>query len=54
MEDVKWFSKEDVKNAVKRSSSADFQSTWNDSTELKVPPPVALAHVLIRAWAESN
>jgi hypothetical protein len=52
MEDVKWFSLEDVRKAVKISTS--FDVAWTDSAEFKIPPPVALAHVLIKAWSEGK
>jgi NAD+ diphosphatase len=43
MTDVRWFERADVLLALK-----------GDHPELRVPAPIAIAHHLIRAWAEGN
>ncbi len=41
--EAKWFSKEQVKAAFA-----------GDNSELGVPPPMAIAHQLLRAWVEDG
>jgi NAD+ diphosphatase len=43
MTDVRWFERADVLLALK-----------GDHPDLRVPAPIAIAHHLIRAWAESQ
>ncbi len=43
MHDVQWFSRNDARAALARESSV-----------VKVPGPMAIAHHLIRAWAEGG
>jgi NAD+ diphosphatase len=43
MADVRWFSRADVKLALAQ-----------DNPELKVPGPIAIAHHLIKSWAEGD
>lgn len=43
MADVRWFSRSEVLRALNL-----------DNPDLMVPPPIAIAHVLIREWAEGN
>ena len=43
LEDAKWFHKSEVLKALSKSS-----------TLLSIPPPTAIAHSLIKAWAEEQ
>jgi NAD+ diphosphatase len=43
MADVSWFSREDVQRALR-----------GEHPELRVPGPIAIAHHLIRAWADGE
>jgi NAD+ diphosphatase len=43
MMDVRWFSRDDVRSALK-----------GDNPDLRVPAPIAIAHHLIKAWAEGQ
>ena len=43
MTDVRWFSREAVQAALR-----------GENPDLKVPAPIAIAHHLIRAWAEGD
>lgn len=41
LESVRWFSREELRQAVRR---------WNEDDVLRVPPPLTIAHQLARAW----
>ena len=43
MSDVRWFSREQVLSALK-----------NENPDLRVPGPIAIAHHIIKAWAEGE
>jgi len=43
MTDVRWFTRADVLSALR-----------GDHPELRVPAPIAIAHHLIKAWAEND
>jgi NAD+ diphosphatase len=43
MSDVRWFSREEVLSALK-----------NENPNLNVPGPIAIAHHIIKAWAEGD
>ncbi len=44
LEDARWFSRDDVRRALARDPSAAFVA----------PPPYAIAHTLLTAWAEGG
>ena len=45
LEDARWFGKEQIRKALAGGGGAD---------RLWVPPPMAIAHQLVRAWAEQD
>jgi len=47
LEDAKWYTKEEVLKSLSRAG-------WGDSIEFHIPPPIAIAHHLIKNWAESK
>eukprot|EP00002_Diphylleia_rotans_P003634 TRINITY_DN12516_c0_g1_i1.p1 TRINITY_DN12516_c0_g1~~TRINITY_DN12516_c0_g1_i1.p1 ORF type:complete len:331 (-),score=77.82 TRINITY_DN12516_c0_g1_i1:109-1101(-) len=47
LEDAKWFSRDEVLLGLERSKE-------QRSTEFRVPPSIAIAHQLIKAWAVDN
>ncbi|MEW5316762.1 MAG: hypothetical protein WDW38_008112 [Sanguina aurantia] len=58
MEDVQWYDKEELRAAVRlyeecpaESSVAELQRSAMESLGFFIPPPLAIAHHLIRAWA---
>ncbi|CAK0736539.1 hypothetical protein CVIRNUC_000762 [Coccomyxa viridis] len=59
MDDVRWISKADVKKALERSSAADNPLTGeheeqHQDLDFFVPPPWAIAHHLVKIWAEQQ
>mmetsp|Transcript_28248 Transcript_28248/g.34395 ORF Transcript_28248/g.34395 Transcript_28248/m.34395 type:complete len:435 (-) Transcript_28248:2536-3840(-) len=53
MSDVRWFNRDEVREMLQRSFDAN---PLGDASEnpLVVPPPYAIAHHLIKSWAENN
>jgi len=51
LEDARWFTLEEARQAMIASMSAD---SFMKSTEVRLPPPMAIAHQLVRAWIERN
>ena len=43
MSDVRWFTREEVLSALRE-----------ENPDLKVPGPIAIAHHIIKAWAEGE
>ncbi|KAK9805210.1 hypothetical protein WJX72_006176 [[Myrmecia] bisecta] len=59
MDDVRWIAKADVRKAVETSGQPDNpylggRSTTPDGIDFWIPPPFAIAHHLIKAWAEKE
>jgi len=50
MEDIQWFSKEQVRAAVEVSYKA---MSYTNSEEFRIPPPSAIAHQIIKSWCFS-
>ena len=44
LEDARWFTRDEVRQALARDPAAPFIA----------PPPYAIAHTLLRAWAEGG
>jgi NADH pyrophosphatase NudC (nudix superfamily) len=52
MDDVRWFTREEAKSLLKRSTE---KNVIGDATKLiTVPPPYAIAHHLIKTWVETT
>jgi len=49
VEDARWFNKKDVAEMFARSKSGTIQDLFQ-SKEMIVPPPLAIAHQLIKQW----
>ncbi|KAI8811866.1 NUDIX hydrolase domain-like protein [Cladochytrium replicatum] len=58
LEEAKWFTKEQVLEALNRDSTIDPRSFEPQNPEtlppLMLPPKYAIAHMLVRAWAYGN
>ncbi|GFH23573.1 nudix hydrolase domain-containing protein [Haematococcus lacustris] len=52
MEDVQWFERAELRAAVELYQTADLQQASLEKLGFFVPPPFAIAHHLIRIWAE--
>ena len=52
MDDVRWFSKDEVKLLLQRSTEKNASGDANKA--LIVPPPYAIAHHLIKTWVETE
>ncbi|XP_049811464.1 NAD(P)H pyrophosphatase NUDT13, mitochondrial-like [Schistocerca nitens] len=53
LEDAKWFTPEQVRNAVQRITQKNKEVLKN-SSEIWIPPPGALAHTLITHWLQTH
>jgi len=51
LEDARWFTREEAKEAVAASLPND---SWLKSTTIRLPPPFAIAHQLVKAWTMEN
>jgi len=51
LEDAQWFERDQVKIGLDRSLVVSFE---NPSTEFRLPPPLSLAHQLVKAWVEKS
>ncbi|KNC99975.1 NAD(+) diphosphatase [Spizellomyces punctatus DAOM BR117] len=52
LEDAKWFTREQVLGAISPYESSSKDTPKRDDIQLRIPPPYAIAHQLIKAWAE--
>ncbi|KAG0208999.1 Peroxisomal NADH pyrophosphatase nudt12 [Mortierella sp. GBA30] len=50
LEDARWFSRQDILDALKGSRVVNWGKPTNDGT-LRLPPATAIAHHILRAWA---
>ncbi len=51
LEDARWFTYQEAKEAV---SAALVTDAWLKSTAVRLPPPIAIAHQLVKAWLDKN
>ena len=57
LEDVRWFSRDDVLAALAQHEAAPVSSSSSASStslRLKIPPPFALSHQLLYAWVNHS
>lgn len=53
--DARWFTKEEVKTALKENSGSPFEPVPEGrENELRLPPSTAIAHMLLRAVVEDT
>jgi NADH pyrophosphatase NudC (nudix superfamily) len=52
LEDAKWFTKSEVKEALERVKNNPGAFGNNDGSVLLIPPRGAIAHDLLRNWIE--
>lgn len=51
LEDARWFTHEEAKQAVSAGGATD---AWLKSTTTRLPPPIAIAHQLVKAWVDKK
>jgi NAD+ diphosphatase len=56
LEEARWFTREEVKEALERSTVAFDPNAWEVTkvTETRFPLPIAIAHQLIKYWCLSS
>jgi NADH pyrophosphatase NudC (nudix superfamily) len=51
LEDARWFTLDEAKQAVSAALATD---AWLKSTAIRLPPSIAIAHQLVKAWVDKQ